>query len=53
MNLLLRQRKKGRGYYEENIMQDMEVRGLTAGKMMTCIICFVHITTATTPLPNQ
>ena len=30
----------------------MEIHGSITGKRMTRIICFDHITTATTPLPN-
>jgi len=30
----------------------MGIHGSITGKTMMCIICFDHITTATTPLPN-
>jgi len=37
----------------EDIIQNMGIRGSITGKMITRIICFEHITTATTPLSNQ
>ena len=37
---------------EDNI-QNMGIHGSITGKTMTRIICFDHITTATTPLPNR
>ena len=36
----------------EGTIQNMGTHGSITGKTMTRIICFDHITTATTPLPN-
>jgi len=36
----------------EGTIQNMGTLGSITGKTMTRIICFDHITTATTPLPN-
>ncbi len=36
----------------EDIIQNMGSHVSIIGKMMRRFICFVHITTATTPLPN-
>jgi len=36
----------------EDTIQNMGIHGSITGKMMTRIICFDHITTDTTPLPN-
>jgi len=35
------------------IIKNMGIHGSITGKMITRIICFDYITTATTPLPNQ
>jgi len=47
----------GKIYFEymirpEDTIQNMGTHGSITGKTMTRIICFDHITTATTPLPN-
>ena len=36
----------------EDTIQNMEIHGSITGKTMMRIICFDHITTATTPLPH-
>ena len=36
----------------EDTIQNMGTHGSITGKTMTRIICFDHITTATTPFPN-
>jgi len=36
----------------EDTTQNMGIHGSITGKTMMRIICFDHITTATTPLPN-
>ena len=37
----------------EDTIQNMGIHGSITGKAMMRIICFDHITTATTPLPNR
>ena len=37
----------------EDTIQNMGTHGSITGKTMMRIICFDHITTATTPLPNR
>jgi len=38
--------------FSSHTIQNMGTHGSITGKTMTRIICFDHITTATTPLPN-
>ena len=38
---------------EDNTIQNIGIHGSITGKTMMRIICFDHITSATTPLPNR
>ena len=45
-------RRQTKNASPEDTIQNMGIHGSITGKTMMRIICFDHITTATTPLPN-